>query len=79
MLNDLSIRSYSEIAKELGISTRQVKQLEKSALRKYERRMRQLGYCASFFHESTRDTFELAFYTDTELEQSESLDASAPK
>ena len=40
--------TYSEIAKEMGISRERVRQIERRALQKLEQRFRQLGYEENF-------------------------------
>ena len=40
--------TYTEIAKELGVSRERVRQIERRALQKLEKRFRQLGYDETF-------------------------------
>ena len=51
--------TYTEIAKELGISRERVRQIERRALQKLEKRFRQLGYDEAYI----RDIENVAFYT----------------
>ena len=51
--------TYTEIAKELGISRERVRQIERRALQKLEKRFRQLGYDETYI----RDIENIAFYT----------------
>ena len=52
--------TYTEIAKELGISRERVRQVERKALKKLVSRFRQLGYDESFL----RDIEAMASYTE---------------
>ena len=52
--------TYTEIAKELGISRERVRQIERRALQKLEKRFRQLGYDEA----DIRDIENVAFYTE---------------
>lgn len=52
--------TYTEIAKELGISRERVRQIERKALKKLASRFRQLGYDETFF----RDIEAMASYTE---------------
>ena len=52
--------TYTEIAKELGISRERVRQVERKALKKLASRFRQLGYDESFL----RDIEAMASYTE---------------
>jgi DNA-directed RNA polymerase sigma subunit (sigma70/sigma32) len=51
--------TYSEIAKELGVSRERVRQIEKEALKKLAVQFRQLGYDETYI----RDIENVAFYT----------------
>lgn len=44
--------TYTEIAKELGISRERVRQIERRALQKLEERFRQLGYDEQFLDDN---------------------------
>ena len=50
--------TYSEIAKELGISRERVRQVERRALQKLEQRFRQLGYDERFFYDLETEIFQ---------------------
>ena len=52
--------TYTEIAKELGVSRERVRQIERKALKKVASRFRQLGYDETFL----RDIEAMASYTD---------------
>ena len=52
--------TYTEIAKELGISRERVRQIERKALKKLASRFRQLGYDETFL----RDIEAMASYTE---------------
>ena len=52
--------TYTEIAEELGVSRERVRQIERRALQKLEKRFRQLGYDEAFL----RDIEAIASYTD---------------
>ena len=54
--------TYTEIAKELGVSRERVRQIERKALKKLAKRFRQLGYDETFL----RDIEAMASYTDAE-------------
>ena len=51
--------TYTEIAKELGVSRERVRQIERKALKKLASRFRQLGYDETFL----RDIEAMASYT----------------
>lgn len=51
--------TYTEIAKELGVSRERVRQIERKALKKLAKRFRQLGYDEIFL----RDIEAMASYT----------------
>ena len=55
--------SYTEIAKELGVSRERVRQIERKALKKLASRFRQLGYDETFF----RDIEAMASYTESNV------------
>ena len=44
--------TYTEIAKELGVSRERVRQIERRALQKLEKRFRQLGYDEQFLDDN---------------------------
>jgi DNA-directed RNA polymerase sigma subunit (sigma70/sigma32) len=52
--------TYTEIAKELGVSRERVRQIERKALKKLASRFRQLGYDEAFL----RDIEAMASYTE---------------
>ena len=52
--------TYTEIAKELGVSRERVRQIERKALKKLAKRFRQLGYDETFL----RDIEAMASYTE---------------
>ena len=52
--------TYTEIAKELGVSRERVRQIERKALEKLAKRFRQLGYDETFL----RDIEAMASYTE---------------
>ena len=52
--------TYTEIAKELGVSRERVRQIERKALKKVASRFRQLGYDEAFL----RDIEAMASYTE---------------
>lgn len=54
--------TYTEIAKELGVSRERVRQIERKALKKLASRFRQLGYDETFL----RDSFEVSEYANAE-------------
>jgi predicted transcriptional regulator len=54
--------TYTEIAKELGVSRERVRQIERKALKKLTRRFRQLGYDETFL----RDSFGISEYANAE-------------
>lgn len=54
--------TYTEIARELGVSRERVRQIERKALKKLASRFRQLGYDETFL----RDIEAMASYTDAE-------------
>ena len=54
--------TYTEIAKELGVSRERVRQIERKALKKVASRFRQLGYDEAFL----RDIEAMASYTSAE-------------
>ena len=54
--------TYTEIAKELGVSRERVRQIELKALKKLASRFRQLGYDEAFL----RDNKVMNSYTDAE-------------
>ena len=55
--------TYTEIAKELGVSRERVRQIERKALKKLASRFRQLGYDETFF----RDIEAMASYTESNV------------
>ena len=55
--------TYTEIAKELGVSRERVRQIELKALKKLAARFRQLGYDEAFL----RDIEQMASYTLDEM------------
>ena len=61
--------TYTEIAKELGVSRERVRQIERRALQKLEQRFRQLGYDETYIRDIKRSDSYTENYASDGSEQ----------